>query len=102
MELITQRFETPNGPVEGIHVKWPGFSILWVAGKKGFLACPAFDIEACNRYGVAAALIQSGPDNPIGTLDRFCGRAITSVNAKAAELGITKGMIAKDAFALIV
>jgi uncharacterized protein YunC (DUF1805 family) len=101
METYTKIFETPKGPVEGIQTKWPGFSILVVTGSKGFLACPAVDIDACQRYGVAAALVESTPDNPIRTLDRFPNRKVTRVNEKARALGIEEGMDATDAFARI-
>ena len=101
MEIYTKMFQTPKGLVEGVQTKWPGFSILIVTGTKGFLACPAVDIDASQRYGVAAALVESSPDNPIGTLDRFPNRKITKVNDKAKSLGISEGMPVTDAFALI-
>ncbi|HUV64254.1 MAG TPA: DUF1805 domain-containing protein [Sedimentisphaerales bacterium] len=101
MEVHTKTFETPRGPVEGVQTKWPGFNILLVTGTKGFLACPAVDVDACERYGVAAALVESTPENPIRTLDRFPDRKITKVNAKAEALGIKEGMKVTDAFALI-
>jgi len=101
MEIITKTFETPNGPAEGVCVKWPGFSILMVTGTKGFLACPAIDVDACQGYGKAAAVIESSADNPIGTLERFCQRKITKANQNARSLGLKEGMLAKDAFALI-
>lgn len=101
MEAFTRIYQTRNGPVEGVQVRWPGFSILMVTGTKGFLACPAIDVEACERYGVAAALVESTPANPIGTLDRFPNRKVTKVNEKAKALGIQEGMEATEAFALI-
>ena len=101
MEITTKSFQTKNGLVEGVKTKWEGFSILVVTGSKGFLACPAIDIDACQRYGTAAALVESTPDNPIGTLDRFCNRLVTKVNVKAKELGIEIGMIASEVFELI-
>jgi uncharacterized protein YunC (DUF1805 family) len=101
MEIYTKTFQTPKGPVEGVQTKWPGFSVLLVAGPKGFLACPAIDVDASERYGVAAALVESSPDNPIGTLERFPNRKVTIVNAKAKALGIKKGMSVTDAFTLI-
>ena len=101
MEIHTKTFETPNGPVEGVQTKWTGFNILLVAGAKGFLACPAIDVDACERYGVAAALVESTPDNPIGTLERFPNRKVTKTNAKARALGIKENMNVNDAFALI-
>ena len=101
MQINTQTFQTPNGPVEGVQTKWPEFNILIVTGPKGLLACPVIDIEACQRYGIAAALVESTPDNPIGTLERFPSRCITKVNTKAAALGIKPGMNVSDAFGLI-
>ena len=101
MEVHTKTYQTPNGPVEGVQTKWTGFNILLVTGRKGFLACPAIDAEACDRYGVAAAIVESTPDNPIGTLERFPDRKITKANAKAEAMGIKEGMRVTDAFALI-
>ena len=101
MQVTTETFQTPNGPVEGVHVSLPGFSILLVTGSKGFLACPAIDVDACERYGVAVAIVESTPDNPIGTLERFFDRKITKANTKAEALGIKEGMGVDEAFALI-
>jgi uncharacterized protein YunC (DUF1805 family) len=101
MEITTKTFQTKKGLVEGIKTKWEGFSILLVTGSKGFLACPAIDIDACQGYGAAAAIVESTPDNPIGTLDRFPNRKVTKANAKAQALGIKAGMNASDAFELI-
>lgn len=101
MEVNKQIFQTPNGPVEGVQTKWSGFNILLVAGPKGFLACPAIDVEACNGYGVASAIVESSPDNPIGTLDRFPNRNVKQANEKAKALGIKEGMPVTEALALI-
>ena len=101
MEINTKTFQTPNGLVEGMQISWPGFGILLVTGTKGCLACPAFDADVCERYGAAAALVESTPDNPIGTLERFGNRKVTKVNAKAKALGIEEGMNVTEAFALI-
>ena len=87
--------------MEGIQVKWTGFNILLAAGSKGFLACPAIDVEACEKYGVAAAIVESTPDDPIGTLERFPNRKITKVNATAEALGIKEGMDVTEALVLI-
>jgi uncharacterized protein YunC (DUF1805 family) len=101
MEVHTKTYQAPNGLVEGVQTKWAGFNILLVAGSKGFLACPAIDVEACQGYGVAAAIVESTPDNPIGTLERFPNRKVTKANAKAQALGMKEGMDVTDAFALI-
>ncbi len=101
MQVHTKTFQTPNGIVEGVQTKWAGFNILLVTGSKGFLACPAIDVDACEGYGVAAAIVESTPDNPIGTLERFPDRKVTKTNAQAQALGIKAGMTVSDAFDLI-
>ena len=101
MQVHTKTFQTPNGIVEGVQAKWIGFNILLVTGSKGFLACPAIDVDACEGYGVAAAIVESTPDNPIGTLERFPDRKVTKANAKAQALGIEAGMTVSDALDLI-
>jgi uncharacterized protein YunC (DUF1805 family) len=101
MEVYTKTYQTPNGLVEAVQTKWQGFNILLVTGSRGFLACPAIDVEACERYGVAAAIVESTPDNPIGTVERFPNRKVTKANAKARQLGITEGMGVSEAMALI-
>ncbi len=101
MQVFTKTYQTPNGMVEGVQTKWAGFNILLVTGSKGFLACPAVDVDACQGYGVAAAIVESTPDNPIGTLERFPDRKVTKANEKAREIGIKTGMVVEDAFAII-
>jgi uncharacterized protein YunC (DUF1805 family) len=101
MEINTKTYQTSNGLLEGVQTKWSGFNILLVTGSKGFLACPAIDVDACERYGVAAALVESTPDNPIGTLERFGDRKVTKANSKAKAIGIKEGMNVTEAFALI-
>ena len=101
MIINTKTYQTPNGPVEGVQTKWAGFNILLVTGSKGFLACPAIDIDACEGYGVASAIVESTPENPIRTLARLGNRKVSKANAKAKALGIEEGMNVIEAFALI-
>ncbi|MFA5143327.1 MAG: DUF1805 domain-containing protein [Candidatus Omnitrophota bacterium] len=101
MDIYTKSYSTKNGLVEGAQVKWPGFSILLVSGKKAFLTCGVFDLDAIDSFGGAAAIVESTPDNPIGSLDRFPDRKVTKVNSRAKALGIKAGMNVKDAFELI-
>ncbi|MCX5693872.1 MAG: DUF1805 domain-containing protein [Candidatus Omnitrophica bacterium] len=101
MDIYTKSYQTKNGLVEGVQVKWPNFSILLVTGKKAFLTCGVFDLDAIDAFGGAAAIVESTPSNPIGNLDRFPDRKIAKVNAKAKALGITVGMDVRGAFEII-
>ena len=88
MQINTKTFQTPNGMVEGVQTKWEGFNILIVTGSKGFLACPAIDIDACQGFGVAAALVESTPENPIGTLENFPNRKWGKIVMQCETLGV--------------
>lgn len=101
MEIHTKTYQTDNGLVEGVQLKWEGFNFLLVASKKALLACGVFDLEALERFSVAAALVESSPDNPIGNLENFPNRKIKKVNPKAEALGIKSGMDVAEAFNLI-
>lgn len=101
MDIMTKSYGTPNGLVEGVQVKWPGFSILLVTGSKGFLVCGVFDLEKIDSFNAAAAMVESSPDNPIGNLERFPLRKIKAVNKHAETLGILPGMDVTEAFSLI-
>jgi len=101
MEFNTKELQTRNGKVEGAQVKWPGFNILLFAGTKGFLGCGVFDLDALDNFGVACAIVESTPQNPIGTLERFTARKIARVNAKAKALGINIGMDVLEALNIL-
>ncbi|MCM8770617.1 MAG: YunC family protein [Candidatus Omnitrophica bacterium] len=101
MEIYTKAVQTKNGQVEGVQVKWTGFNILLFAGGKGFLGCGAFDLEALDKFGVACAIVESSPENPIGTLERFLERKIARLNSRAQALGIKPGMDCSNALEVL-
>ena len=101
MEVLRKTYETRRGPVEGVQVKWDGFGILLVTGKKAFLTCGVFDLKAIDAFGGAAAIVESTPGNPIGNLERFPLRKISAVNSRAEALGIKIGMDVNEAFEII-
>lgn len=101
MELLKKTYETRNGDVEGVQVKWEGFSLLLVTGSKACLCCGVFDIAAFEKFNYPAALVESSPENPIGNLENFPNRVIKVANSLAVELGIVPGLDVNEAFALI-
>lgn len=101
MEIVRKTFQTDNGIVEGVQVKSGVFSILLVGGAKATLVCGAFDVEKMDGFNMPAAIVESTPANPIGTLERFPDRTILKANRKAQALGIAEGMDVRRAFELI-
>jgi uncharacterized protein YunC (DUF1805 family) len=97
----TQPVVTSKGVADGISLKWDSFSLLLIGAPKGFLACCIFDLDMINRFQKPCAMVESGPDNPIGTIDRMVTRTISRVNDQAAAIGITVGMASMDALELL-
>jgi uncharacterized protein YunC (DUF1805 family) len=101
VDIIKKTFMTQRGEVEGVQVKSACFSILLAGGSRGTLVCGVFDVEAMDGFNMPAAVVESSPSNPIGTLERFPGRKVVKANRKAQELGIREGMDVFQAFELI-
>ncbi len=98
MDYSSRIYSTKNGPVEGVHIRWPGLSVLFATGRKGSVVCGAFDLEAIARFGGASAMVESSPQDPASNLERFVDRNIARTNANAEALGIRKGMRVSEAF----
>jgi uncharacterized protein YunC (DUF1805 family) len=99
--LETKAIQTSKGTAEGMAMKWSSFSLLLIGAPKGFLACCIFDIDIIDRFGKAAALVRSGPDKPIGTLDNMVTLDLMTVNKQAAALGLKEGMPVMEALELL-
>jgi len=97
VKTTTKNFTVGGGLAEGARLEWESFSLLVLTAPKGFLACGIFDIDAVNSFGLACGIVESAPDNPIGTLDRMISRKVVKVNEKARSLGITEGESAASA-----
>lgn len=88
---------TSKGVADGVVLKWESFSLLLIGGPKGFLGCCIFDLALINEFKMPCALVESGPTNPIGTIERMLTRNIMSVNDAAKALGIEAGMSVTEA-----
>lgn len=99
--LETVSIQVAGGVAEAMKLAWSGFSLLLIGAPKGFLACCIFDIEMINRFDKAAALVESAPGKPIGTLDNMVTLKLSTVNDKAAALGLKPGMPVMEALELL-
>ncbi|MDD5085935.1 MAG: DUF1805 domain-containing protein [Candidatus Omnitrophica bacterium] len=91
IKAITKSFPVSKGLVEGAKLEWESFSLLVLTAPKGFLACGIFDLDAIERFGLPCGIVESTPDNPIGTLERMVTRKVVKLNGKARALGIVEG-----------
>ncbi len=93
--------QTSKGIADGMSLKWDSFSLLVIGAPKGMLLCCIFDIDVINSFGKPAALVQSGPDKPIGTIENMLTLPLMKVNEQAALLGLRVGMSSRDALELL-
>ncbi|MFC1474685.1 DUF1805 domain-containing protein [bacterium] len=101
VSLETKSIETSKGTADGMRLQWESFSLLLIGAPKGFLACCIFDIDMINQFGKPAALVESTPDKPIGTLDNMVTLTLMSVNPEGATLGLRPGMPVMEALELL-
>lgn len=99
--LETRQIVVNGGVAEGMKLAWEGFSLLLIGAPKGFLACCIFNLEIINRFDKAAALVDSAPGKPIGTLDNMVTLTLSTVNENAAALGLKPGMPVMEALELL-
>lgn len=101
VQLETKPIQTSKGVAEGMKLKWESFSLLLIGAPKGFLACCIFDLDIINKFGKPAALVESGPAKPIGTLENMVTLSLMTVNEQGAALGLKPGMPVMEALELL-
>lgn len=83
-------------PVMGIEVKLPKTTLLAAATEKGYIMCGALDIGLLNTR-LKDRNIVAGRAVGVRTMDELMEAPLESVTYAAEKLGITIGMIGKDA-----
>ena len=89
-----QDFEVDGRKVEGLEVALPGAPLVAAWGKSGFVMCGYLNIEAAEKLGVAAAMVRG-----VATVSDLLAAKVQKVSTAAAKLGVTEGMLGKDALA---
>jgi len=101
VHLETKPIETAKGTAEGMVLQWESFSLIAIGAPKGFLTCCIFDLDRINQFGKPAALVESTPDCPIGTLENMVTLNLMAVNSEAEALGLKVGMPVSKALELL-
>jgi uncharacterized protein YunC (DUF1805 family) len=84
-------YVVPLGPV----------NLVWVIGAKGMVGCGAFDVQALEKFGYAAARVRSKTGTSIATLDDLLSGIIVEANPSAERYGVRAGMSGREALDLL-
>ncbi len=79
-----------------VTVLLPKTTLLTVSSDKGYIMCGALDVDLLNAKLKDRKII-AGRAVGVRTIEQLLNAPLESVTLEAEELGITKGMIGKDA-----
>lgn len=79
-----------------VTVLLPKTTLLTVSSDKGYIMCGALDVNLLNAKLKDRKII-AGRAVGVRTVEQLLNAPLESVTLEAEELGITKGMIGKDA-----
>ncbi|MTT30670.1 DUF1805 domain-containing protein [Terrilactibacillus sp. BCM23-1] len=83
-------------PFTSVTVKMPKTTLLAVYNDVGYIMCGALDVKFLNDHLSDRGII-SGRAVGVRTIDQLLSSPLESVTTHAEEMGITKGMIGKEA-----
>ncbi|NMD69005.1 DUF1805 domain-containing protein [Bacillus sp. DNRA2] len=85
----------------GVSVKLPKTTLLVVSSDKGYIMCGALDVGLLNDRLVDRKII-AGRAVGVKTIEQLLDAPLESVTHEAKNLGITEGMIGRDAMLKMV
>lgn len=85
----------------GVSVKLPKTTLLVVSNHNGYIMCGALDVGLLNEKLKDRKII-AGRAVGVKTLEQLLNAPLESVTFEAEEMGITKGMIGRDALLKMV
>jgi len=88
--------EVGGGKAIAVRVALPDANLLVVRARRGFVMCGYLDVSAAERFGDVAAVVRG-----VSSIEDVLGAKIAECTTKARELGVTPGMPAAEALALM-
>ncbi|MGM9929177.1 MAG: YunC family protein [Bacillus sp. (in: firmicutes)] len=80
----------------GVSVALPKTNLLVVSSDRGYIMCGALDVQLLNEK-LSDRRIIAGRAVGVKTIEQLLNAPLESVTYEAESLGITKGMIGRDA-----
>jgi uncharacterized protein YunC (DUF1805 family) len=90
--MTTSEIHIDSRRFTGWAIDLPGAPLLVVKAEKGFVMCGYLDIATADKVGAAAAVVRG-----VKTLGDLLAKPVTDVSAAARALGVTPGMMGRDA-----
>ena len=82
----------------GVRIEMPGSPpLLLASGEKGVLFCGYLSTDAAEKFNLAAAVVRG-----VGSLSELMDKQISYYTKEAEKLGVTTGMLGRDALALFL
>jgi uncharacterized protein YunC (DUF1805 family) len=91
-----EQFELANGTAEGYMVDLPKAPLVLIRAGTGFIMCGFLNIAAANKLGVIA-----GRATGVRTYDELMRAPLVEVSNEAKAMGITEGMLGRDALEMM-
>ena len=102
MNMIkVQPIEIEGNTFIAVSVELPKTNLLTVSNDKGYIMCGALDIGLLNEKLKDRQII-AGRAVGVKTIDQLLNAPLESVTLEAIEMGITTGMVGKDALLRMV
>jgi uncharacterized protein YunC (DUF1805 family) len=97
MRMIeVQPIHYPEGTAIAITVRLPKTTLVAVTTDKGYIMCGALDVGLLNQR-LASREILAGRAVGVKTIEELLDAPLESVTTTAEKMGITVGMIGRDA-----
>jgi len=89
--------EFRNGFAIGISNRWHQGQYCAILSRAGIVGCGIYDLETAAEFGQAIAIAKGTPSNPLVEPEDLLGAKIVGATPQAQALGITVGMLGRDA-----
>ncbi|MFC4410107.1 YunC family protein [Chungangia koreensis] len=99
--ITTELFNFEGQEFTAVTVKLPKTTLLTVSNEKGYIMCGALDVGLLNSR-LADRKIIAGRAVGVKTIEELLHAPLESVTLEAEKLGITVGMIGKEALLKMV
>lgn len=72
-------------------------NLVFAKTETGLLGCGAFDVMALDKFAYPAARVKSSTGGSIATVIDLLDGIVKDVNESASKIGVTVGMLGRDA-----
>lgn len=90
--MITEEIVIAGKKAQGIVIELPEAPMVLAVGAKGYLVCGYMNLEAGEKFGACCAVVRG-----VRSVSDILGGKVAAVSTKARALGVSEGMLGRDA-----